>query len=390
LLKRKHIFLLLAVVYLSSFASGLPTGAFASGWPDKMAYMGLLVEQASILLIANTALYAISSSQLSRFARFLKLETIDLIGIVITALSLFVIALSPNFTVIVIASALAGMGGGLVDSSLNAYLAKSFNSARYLNWLNGFWGLGPTVAPVIMVRMITLSGWRAGYFMLAAIVGVSAAIVFVSLKVGLWKQKERVREEKTEIDREKRYLTKARHQCMEVALFFIYGGMETSMGFWLATVLVESRGMTSTTAGMFPAFFYGATVGGRMLFGTVANRVKDITLVRFGVGLAIVGLVILLRMDSVAGTILVGLGFAPIFPCLVHDTANRFHPKILTRMIGREVAAYGVGAAVLSSLKGPVLSHISLEALFPILLGMIILVLLVNELLERSVKRQSG
>jgi len=387
-MKRKHMFMLLAVVYLSSFASGLPTGAFASAWPDKMAYMGLLIEQASLMLIANTALYALTSSQLGKFTRFLKLEAIDLLGIVVIAVSLLMIALSPNFTVVVIGAALAGIGGGLVDSSLNAYLAKSFSSARYLNWLNAFWGLGPTVAPIIMVRMIALSGWRAGYVALAGIVGVSAVIVLVSLRVGLWEREERLQEEKTEANQKKRYLTKKRHEVMEVGLFFLYGGMETSMGFWLATVLVGSRGMASTTAGMFTACFYGATVGGRLLFGTVANRVRDITMVRFGIALSIVGLVILLRMDSLIGAVLVGLGFAPIFPCLIHDTANRFNPQILTRMVGHEVAAYGVGAAILSSLKGPLLSHISLEALFPILLGMAVLICLMNEMLERSAKGQ--
>jgi len=380
--------MLLAVVYLSSFASGLPTGAFASAWPDKMVYVGLLVEQASIMLMANTVLYALTSSQLGKLTRFLKLETVTLIGIAIIAVSLLAIALSPNFTVIVIAAVLAGLGGGLVDSSLNAYMAKSFSSARYLNWLNGFWGLGPTVAPIIMVRMIALSGWRAGYIALAGIVGASAVIVCVSLRTGLWKQERRIQAEKPEPDRKKRYLTQKRHQFMEVGLFFLYGGMETSMGFWLATVLV-GRGMASTTAGMFTACFYGATVGGRLLFGTAAARVRDITMVRFGIALSILGFVILLRMDSIVGTILVGLGFAPIFPCLIHDTANRFNPKILMRMVGHEVAAYGVGAAILSSLKGPVLSHISLEVLFPILLGMTIFVFLINELLERSVKAQS-
>jgi len=386
-MKRKHMIMLLAVVYLSSFASGLPTGAFASGWPDKMAYMGLLVEQASILLVANTVMYAFTSSQLSKLSRFLKLERMNAIGIAIMAVSLVGIAIAPNFTVIVTAAALAGLGSGMVDASLNAYMAKFFSSARYLNWLNAFWGLGPTIGPIIMVQMIALSGWRMGYFALAGVVGVSAVIVFVSLRMGLCAQEGLMQDKAAEADRGKRYLTKARHQFMEVSLFFIYGGMETSMGFWLATVLVEARGMATTTAGMFTALFYGATMVGRMIFGYAANRVKDITMVRFGIGLAVVGLVVLLWTDSVLGAILVGLGFAPIFPCLIHDTANRFNPKILTRMVGHEVAAYGAGAAILSSLKGPVLAYISLEVLFPILLGMTGLVFLINEILERSAKR---
>ena len=372
--------------------SGLPTGAFAASWPDKMLHMGLLVEQASILLIANTAMYAVASSLLGRLTRFLKLESIDMIGVTIVLMALLGIALAPNFAVVIMASALAGVGSGLVDSGLNSYLAKYFSSARYLNWLNAFWGLGPTVAPLIMVTMIAISGWRLGYFAIAGIVGVSAVLVLMSLKMRIWTLEANVQNEKnagtkTEAKNKGRYLTRFRHKAMEVTMFFMYGGMETSMGFWLATVLVESRGVTSTTAGLFTAFFYGATMSGRMIFGILANRFKDITMVRVGVVMAVGGLVVLLQVNSLAGAVLVGFGFAPIFPCLVHNTANRFNPKILSKMIGYEVAAYGLGAAILSSLKGPVLSYFSLELLFPVLLGMTIAVFLINEMLELIGKR---
>ena len=171
---------------------------------------------------------------------------------------------------------------------------------------------------------------------------------------------------------------------------FLYGGMETSMGFWLSTVLVEGRAVASTTAGVFTAVFYASTMIGRMLFGILANRLRDIVMIRFGVGIAVVGLAIIFRQSSIVGAALVGLGFAPIFPCLINDTGNRFNPKILTKLIGFEIAAYGVGASVLSPLKGPLLAFVSLEALFPTLFIMTILLLAINELLERYEKQNSG
>ena len=128
-------------------------------------------------------------------------------------------------------------------------------------------------------------------------------------------------------------------------------------------------------------------MGGRFLFGFAAGKLGNTAIIRIGIFMSFTGIVILFATGSVAGIALAGLGFAPIFPCLIHETSNRFSPKILTKLVGYELAAVGAGVAVLSSLIGQVLAAVSLEALFPIVLVLIVVVLLINEVLERNARR---
>ncbi|MCL1993941.1 MAG: MFS transporter [Spirochaetes bacterium] len=414
----RNTFLVLAVVYLSFFALGLPTGAFAVAWPGVVYEMGILMEQASLILIANIGLYSLTSSQLWRIYKYLYVEKIDLIGAVIMAASMFGLALSPNFTMFVVFSATTGIGSGMIDTSLSAYMAKSF-SARHLNWLHGFLGMGSTIGPVIMTQMMVLFSWRMGYHTLAIIMVLSSVVILTSAVKKIWK-KEAIAMDKKLADEaalaggdkkdvaepakaaavaapagekmsKRRYLTKKRHQFMEVLMSFIYGGMEYSIGFWITFVLLESRNMPLELVGIFPAVYYGGLMIGRMIFGYFAEKMQDITMIRLGLGLAFAGTLALMFIHGafvgIGGIALVGAGFAPIFPCIMHDTGSRFAPRLLTKLVGHEVAANAAGIAVLSAIKGPILAHTSLEALFPIMLGLIALTFFLNEVLERAVNR---
>jgi len=191
----------------------------------------------------------------------------------------------------------------------------------------------------------------------------------------------------------RRYLTKKRHQFIEIFMSLIYSGMEYSIGFWIVIVLQEARNMPLAIVGMFPAVYYGGLMVGRMAFGYIAGKMSDTAMIRVGLGLAFIGTIVLMlsynSFVSLAGIALAGIGFAPIFPCIMHDTANRFVPRLLTKLVGYEVAANAAGIMILSSIKGPILANTSLELLFP-MMRLILITLLFNEILERAVKHSAA
>jgi len=85
---------------------------------------------------------------------------------------------------------------------------------------------------------------------------------------------------------------------------------------------------------------------------------------------------------------LVGFGFGPVFPCLMHETARRYSPEATTKLVGYQVAAVGVGVGVSTFGMGRLLAGISLNALFPaVIIGMLAVVLL-NEMIEYAMRRQ--
>ena len=403
--KKRNTFLLLTVIYISFFALGLPTGAFAMAWPGVVYEMNVLVEQAGIFLMVNVVFYSLTSSQLWRIYRYLHVEKVNLIGAGIMVFSLLGLGFSPDFTVFILFSAVIGVGGGMMDTSINTYMAESF-SARHINWLHGFWGMGSAVGPVIMTQMMVLLSWRAGYYALAAVTLLSFLIILASIISNIWKKEAKAMERKAAEETalietgaacesgqpiQRRYLTKVRHQFLEVFMFFVYGSMEYSLGFWITIVLLESRGLPLEVVGMFPAVFYGGLMAGRMAFGFIAEKMRDLTMIRLGLTLSLIGVFMLVPEGAAAfglfGVALAGAGFAPVFPCLVHDTANRFAPSLLTKLVGYEMTACALGVAVLSSLKGPVLANVSLELLFPMTIGLIVITFLCNEILERATNR---
>ena len=382
----KHKLLILAAVYVSFSVIGMPDGAFGVAWPSIRADMGLRLELAGIAMLVQAFFYALTSSQLGRISRFIKLEKIDLIGISAIALGFAGLSIAPNFTVFVIMVAPVGIGLGLVDSSLNAYMVKSF-SARHLNLLHCFWGLGAAFTPIFMTQIILISGWRLGYASLAVFQGTVAIFVFLILLKGRWGAVEKPPAESRQTAPPKQYLAKKRHQFIMVISFFFYGGIEYASGFWIASVLLESRGLALEVAGLYPAVFYASIMAGRLFFGIQGNKFSDTSIIRFGLSLAFTGFAILFITSNILGMALAGLGFAPIFPCLIHNTSNRFDQKILTKLVGYEVAACVAGGAVLASLIGRFLAHVSLEALFPIVMITIVLILLMNELLDLTARK---
>lgn len=390
--KSRNTFILLGVIYLSYIAVGFPDGAFGVAWPSLRVDMEQPLEQAGVIFIVHAITTAFTSSLFGKISHLLKIEIINIIGSAMMAVGLFGVSLAPNFFVLLVFIGVIGAGMGLADSSINSFVVQSFE-AKHMNWLHCFWGLGATISPIIMAQMIVHDSWRSGYAVMSVVQAVIVVVLIISVVKGVWSgQKKRKITVEEEAGTEskgvaKRFLSSKHHQFLEVFIFFLYGGIEYSIGFWITSVLIESRGLAIESASIFPAVYYACLMIGRMVFGLISNKFSDMAIVRFGSFVGSVGLVILIFSNSLIGMAIVGLGVAPIFPCLMHDTANRFQPSAVGRLIGLELAAYGIGVAVLSSLKGAVLANISLEALFPLVIGIVIATTAVNELLANRLKR---
>ncbi|MCL2205214.1 MAG: MFS transporter [Treponema sp.] len=381
----KRTYLILILIYANFFVLGLPDGAFGVSWPAIRYGMEKPLERAGIIILVNSFFYALASSRIGRLAKKMRLEKIDLLGTALMALGALGISFAPNFTVFVIMAAPMGIGMGMVDSSLNSFMTKHFTSS-HLNWLHCFWGMGAAVSPILMTQMILTVGWRYGYAVIAAAQLIVFGAVVITILKKVWQKVEKSSMASASSANERAFfLTKRRHKVMAVLCCFIYGGMEYSTGFWISSVLLESRGMEMRIVGMFPAVYYACIMGGRLFFGFVAVKLDNTTIIRIGALLAFSGILLLFTTGSIIGIALTGLGFAPIFPCLIHETSRRFSPQTLTRLVGYQLAANGVGVAVLSSLIGQVLSIVSLEALFPIVMALIVVAFCINEILERGI-----
>jgi len=213
-----------------------------------------------------------------------------------TGIALVGYTLAPVWWVMVLLGILAGLGAGAIDAGLNSYVASHFGEGL-MQWLHASYGIGITLGPVIMTfALSTQSSWRSGY----RIVGgfqLALAICFV-VTLSTWNQAD------SPEDCESTKPLTAYHTSMHetllhssswlsALLFFVYVGSEVSLGTWTYSLLVESRGVVPTLAGLVAGSYWAAFTIGRIVAGLYAKRAGVNLLVQGGLGSALLGAVLL-------------------------------------------------------------------------------------------------
>lgn len=382
----KNQMIVLVAVFVSFTALGFPDGTFGVAWPFIRYEMRLGLDMAFFVVVSHSVFYSLASGLMGRMARLIKLPYVNMLGLVLMAVGVSGFSFAPNLYFLMLVTMVTGFGMGLIDSGLNAYAAKYF-SVRHMNWLHCFWGLGASISPVIMTNMVMYLGWRTGYITIAALQGIMALFVLATLLKGAWIMNGDRAEEASGSAEHVHFLRKKRFAVMQVVIFIFYAGFEYSVTFWTPSVMLEARGLGIDRAGLFPAVYLGAMTAGRFFMGYISHKFANITMVRFGLIFSACGLVLLMFTNSFVGMAMVGFGFGPVFPCLMHETAHRFGEKATTKLVGYQVAAVGVGVGFSTFGMGYLLEGVSLNALFPAVITGVVIVFLINETIEGALRK---
>ena len=366
-------YLLLAMIYLAFIALGLPDSMLGVAWPTMRSNLSLPLEALGLLTLLLTLLSALSSFASGPLTRKMGTGPLVVVSTLATAGALWVISGSSNFTWLLAAAIPLGLGAGGVDSSLNSYVARHY-SGRHMNWLHSFWGVGATVGPLVMTAALVNTTWRGGYQWIALAQLVLALVLLATLP--LWKRNRHRSESLGDPkDPEGRIPLKSWATWLSTGIYALYVTAEFSVGLWSNSLLVESRGLVPALSGVWIATYYGSIMGGRMLVGLVVNRWGNRNLISLGLGVSLLGALLLIFPGSIyfnlAGLILLGLGFAPIYPCLMHETPRRFTSEASPVVMGRQVGAAYLGAAIFPGLLGWFMARTSLEILGPVVLVLI-------------------
>lgn len=145
-------------------------------------------------------------------------------------------------------------------------------------------------------------------------------------------------------------------------VLFLYTGLEVSCSQWTFTILTESRSVNPVVAGMAVSLFWTGLLFGRLLFGALVDRIGADRLVRCSLLSAVAGgslfaLPTLPIELSLAGLCLIGLGLAPVFPCLISRTPKRLGPDLASQAIGLQVGSAMIGAAAVPGTLGLIAGH---------------------------------
>ena len=173
--------------------------------------------------------------------------------------------------------------------------------------------------------------------------------------------------------------------------FFCYCGIEQTAGLWASSFLTLQKGISAdTTASLASMFYLGITLG-RAVCGFITFKLNDTQMIRLGQGIIAVGVLALLlpgpNFVAMAGLILIGLGCAPIYPCIIHSTPAHFGEEKSQAVIGVQMACAYVGSLLLPPLFGLIANHISAAWLPGYLLVILVLMICMHEKLERKTRK---
>ncbi|MDD2522257.1 MAG: MFS transporter [Anaerolineaceae bacterium] len=368
--------LLLLVIYLAFISLGLPDSMLGAAWPLMQFEMGLPLEGAGLVSMIVTAGTIVSSLLTGKLIKKLGTGLLTTLSVLTTALALLGYSFTTNYLWLCLMAVPLGLGAGAVDAALNDFVARNY-SAKHMSWLHAFWGVGATAGPLLMAWMISLSGrWQNGYRLVSIVQFGLVAILIASLP--LWRKTDHA---VTEAHTEKHgngSIWKIPGMVPNLLAFFAYCALELTAGLWFASYLVQVRGVKAETATAWAASYYFGIMLGRMINGFLTMRFSSKTLIRAGQTSIFIGILLLFvpgNIFSLVGLVLVGMGCAPIYPSLLHETPTRFGKENSSRLMGIQMASAYVGLTVAPPLVGLIASRLSLR-IFPFAL-LILLALMV-------------
>lgn len=386
--------LLLAVIYLAFISLGLPDALLGAAWPAIYQELDVPISGAGIISMI-IACGTVSSSLLSdRLTRALGTGLVTAASVALTAAALYGFSQSRSFAGLCLLALPYGLGAGGVDAALNNYVALHYAS-KHMSWLHCMWGIGVTTGPAVMG--MALSGghsWNTGYWYISLMqIGLTAVLV---ASLPLWQKRSEA--QKHEGDDEAapkplslREVVRLPGVLEIMACFFCYCTVENSAMLWASSYLHLEEGIAVETATSLAGMFcLGITIG-RGINGFIAIRLNDRQMIRMGLVVLFLGVLILLlpmgRTLTVAGFVLIGLGCAPVYPCLMHATPALFGVQRSQAVIGLQMAAAHLGVLLMPPLFGVLANHISISLLPWFLLCFLLLLVGMNERMNRRAKR---
>ena len=365
--------LLLTIIYLSFISLGLPDGLLGAAWPTIYPELSVPVSYAGILFAIISGGTVVSSLLSDRLTFRLGTGRVTAISVCMTAAALFGFASSDSYWMLCLWAIPYGLGAGSVDASLNNYVALHYTS-RHMSWLHCMWGVGATVGPYIMGAVLSGGGhWSGGYRTVGFIQLALTAVLLLSLS--LWKGRPQAEEggAARPLPLKKVIAIPGAKQIM--VTFFCYCALEQSTALWASSYLALYKGVPADTAAFFASMFFIGITAGRALNGFLTMKFTDTQLIRMGQGVILTGICAMLlplgQGASIAGLILIGLGCAPIYPCVIHSTPAHFGAGHSQALIGVQMASAYIGNCLMPPLFGLIANHIHV-ALLPVYLLLIL------------------
>ncbi len=371
------------IIYLAFISLGLPDAVLGSVWPEMSTILNVPLDYASILAFIVSLGTIISSLLSGWLLQKFKPYQIVIVSVLFTCFSLFMFSIVKTFWVLPFLAIPLGFGAGAIDSTLNHYVAANFK-AYHMNFLHSCWGLGALIGPLIMSKFLKDSSYAKGYLIIASLQLILLVIFIFSIP--LWKKNLAEKEKNTLINP-----FKIKGVIFALLIFLFYCSVEQTIILWGPTFLVKTKNLLPHEAAIFSSIFLLGLTIGRFSCGLLSIKIGDRKLILIGIIILFISIGCLFLPYNKTFTyiifVMMGLGCAPVYPAMIHSTPVNFGVEESKSIIGFEMAFAYIGTTFIAPLFGKIATNYSLS-IFPIYLFLfVILMIVMNILLIKNVKK---
>ncbi len=329
--------------FLSFVVLGLILSAFGPTLPGLAGQTGSTLGQISIIFTANALGYIAGSLLGGRL--YDRIPGHPVLAAVLLAVGVFLAALPLLAArwLLVVDFLLLGLVLGVMDVGGNALVVWLFGRdvGPYMNALHLSFGVGAFLSPILVDRVVVLTGGiRWTYWLLAAL------MIPVAVWVAFTKSPPRPDEGETD----QTMSPAAGYTGLTIllaALMFFHVGAELSFGGWIFSYASALGIGTATTARLLNSAYWGSFTIGRLIAIPLATRLLPRTMMILNLigAAASVAVMMLFPGWPLAvwiGTLGLGFFVAPLFPTTINFAERRM--PITGKVTGYFLVGANVGS----------------------------------------------
>lgn len=346
---------LLVLLFAGFVLTGLEITLTGPLMPQFIARWSLSDSQAGFLLAVEFSASLAGVWLSSLITHYFGARTSLVLGYLMIGAGLASINTS-SMTVVRLALGALGIGYGLVVPPTNLAVAEigGAQSASLVSLVNFAWGAGAvSCSPLVLLAL--KNGFLPTFLYFFA--GVGGLLAFSFLFATFPEAKHATSDSPTTPPLIGPGLVTT---LTLAALFFLYVGVEVSLGSWAAAYAKRLPGGGEGISTLAPMFFYGGLLSGRAIAPFVLARVREYRLVIAALTMVIIANTVFVlaptqQIAFVSATI-AGLGCAAIFPIYV-SWLSRWYGARAVRLGGLMFSMSSVGSAVAPWFVGFVSAH---------------------------------
>jgi fucose permease len=341
----------------------------------------------SMIIAGGTVISSIFSEKI---IRRMGTGIVTTLSVLMTAVALLGFSFSSAFVLLCLWAVPLGLGAGSVDAALNNYVALHYK-AKHMSWLHCFWGVGASMGPIIMsFFLLNKNSWNFGYRTIGLLQCCLVIILFIT--ISLWeKNKSQNSNGKNESYQEIKFNELLHTTGVKQILiaFFCYCSLESTTGLWGSSFLVMEKNISPEIAAQWISLYYIGITLGRFISGFLMMKLNNRQMVRLGQRFIACGIIALMlpvnKVLLLLGFFIIGLGCAPIYPSLLHETPRNFGSERSQAIMGIQMASAYIGTTFMPLLFGQVTSYFGFN-IFPLFIGGILIInIIMVELLNKRI-----